>query len=191
MEVSPVILSGSKVELIPMEFEHSSGLYEAGCYSDIWALTQGRISSLEDSREYIRKALESPGTLPFVIIERTSGKIVGSTRFYDISVSNRSLEIGSTWLTPSVWRTPVNTECKYLLLKHCFETLGTIRVQIKTDSRNVRSQRAIERLGATREGVLRNHMILPDGYIRDSVYYSILDREWSEVKLRLEGYLNK
>ncbi|WP_152392845.1 GNAT family N-acetyltransferase [Paenibacillus guangzhouensis] len=189
MNVSPVILNGSKVELVPMAYEHSIGLYEAGRYPEIWALTQGRISSLQDAGEYVRKALESPGNLPFVIIERASGQIVGSTRFYDISLTNRSLEIGSTWLTPTMWRTPINTECKYLLLKHAFETLGTIRVQLKTDSRNVRSQRAIERLGAIREGILRNHMILPDGYIRDSVYYSILDKEWPAVKLRLEGYL--
>jgi RimJ/RimL family protein N-acetyltransferase len=191
MEVNPVILTGSKVELIPMEACHSEGLYEAGRYPVIWALTQGQIFSFEDAREYVRKALESAGALPFVIIHRASGKIVGSTRFYDISVPNRSLEIGSTWLTPDMWRTVVNTECKFLLLKHCFETLGTIRVQLKTDSRNTRSQRAIERLGASKEGVLRNHMILPDKYIRDSVYYSIIDREWPEVKSRLERFIGQ
>lgn len=191
MDVSPVSLRGSIVELVPMRHEHGEGLYEAGNYPDIWTVTQGRIASLEDSKAYIQKALEIPGALPFVIIDRVSSRIIGSTRFYDISAQNRSLEIGSTWLTPSVWRTKVNTECKYLLLKHCFETLGTIRVQLKTDLRNERSQRAIERLGASKEGVLRNHMILPDGYIRDSVYYSILDREWPDVKRRLEGYLSK
>jgi RimJ/RimL family protein N-acetyltransferase len=191
MEVNPVILTGSKVELIPMEARHSEGLYEAGRHTDIWKLTQGRMFSLEDAREYVRKALENAGTLPFVIIQRASGKIVGSTRLYDISIPNRSLEIGSTWLTPAVWRTVVNTECKFLLLKHCFETLGTIRVQLKTDSRNTRSQKAIERLGASKEGVLRNHMILPDGYIRDSVYYSIIDREWPEVKLNLERFIGQ
>ncbi|MFC5403209.1 GNAT family N-acetyltransferase [Cohnella soli] len=189
MEVLPVTLTGSKVELRPMEKGHAEGLYEAGCYPGVWELTQGQIVSQEDAREYVRKALESERALPFVIIERESGKIVGSTRFFDISVPNRSLEIGSTWLTPSKWRTPLNTECKYLLLKHCFETLQTIRVQLKTDSRNVRSQKAIERLGAKQEGILRNHMILPSGYIRDSVYYSILDREWPHVKTRLEGFL--
>jgi RimJ/RimL family protein N-acetyltransferase len=191
MEVNPVILNGSNVELIPMEAGHSEALYEAGRYPEIWALTQGRIFSHDDAREYIRKALESAGTLSFIIIQRASGKIVGSTRFYDISLPNKSLEIGSTWLTPAVWRTVVNTECKFLLLKHCFETLGTIRVQLKTDSRNTRSQRAIERLGASKEGVLRNHMILPDGYIRDSVYYSIIDREWPEVKLNLERFIGQ
>jgi RimJ/RimL family protein N-acetyltransferase len=182
----PVILTGKKVKLIPLELRHSESLYEAGRYPDIWTFTQGKIHSVDDSREYISKALEQKDAIPFAIIDQESQKIVGSTRFYDISVKNRGLEIGSTWLTPAMWRTSVNTECKYLLLKHCFETIGMIRVQLKTDSRNVRSQMAIERLGAVKEGILRNHMILPDGYIRDSVYYSVIDREWPEVKLRLE-----
>lgn len=190
MEVKPVRLTGSKVELIPMEIGHKEGLYEAGRYPEIWAVTQGAIATPEDAESYINKALGTPATVPFVIAERESGRILGSTRLFDISVPNRNLEIGSTWLTPDAWRTAVNTECKYLLLRHCFETLGTIRVQLKTDSRNTRSQRAIERLGAVKEGVLRNHMILPDGYVRDSVYYSIVDREWPQVKLRLESFLN-
>ncbi|MFD2370055.1 GNAT family N-acetyltransferase [Brevibacillus sp. GCM10020057] len=186
LQVIPVVLCGQKVTLVPMEYKHIEALYEAGRYPNIWTVTQGRIDSLDDAREYVNKALEQRNALPFVIVDNESQKILGSTRFYDISVQNRSLEIGSTWLTPSVWRTYVNTECKYLLLKHCFESLGTSRVQFKTDSRNIRSQKAIERIGAVKEGVLRNHMILPDGYVRDSVYYSIIDREWPEVKLRLE-----
>jgi RimJ/RimL family protein N-acetyltransferase len=187
----PVVLTGKKVKLIPLELKHSECLYEAGRYPDIWTFTQGRINSLEDSRKYICKALEQKNAIPFAIVDQESQKIVGSTRFYDISVQNSGLEIGSTWLSPAMWRTSVNTECKYLLLKHCFETIGAIRVQIKTDSRNVRSQRAIERLGAVKEGILRNHMILPDGYVRDSVYYSIIDREWPEVKLRLEQFMGQ
>lgn len=189
MEVNPVTLTGSKVELIPMAIEHSEGLYEAGRYPDIWAVTQGAIASPADAEAYVSKALGAPGTMPYVIMERGSGRILGSTRLFDISVQNRNLEIGYTWLTPDVWRTAVNTECKYLLLRHSFETLGTIRVQLKTDARNTRSQRAIERLGAVKEGVLRNHVILPDGYVRDSVYYSIIDREWPQVKLGLERFL--
>ncbi|KIL34398.1 GNAT family acetyltransferase [Cohnella kolymensis] len=191
MEVKPVVLTGSRVELVPMRNEHIQGLYEAGNYPDIWTVTQGRIFSLDEAELYVRKALDQKGAVPFVITEQASGTIIGSTRFFDISASDRHLEIGSTWLTPAMWRTAVNTECKYLLLKHCFETLGTIRVQLKTDSRNFRSQQAIERLGAVKEGILRNHMILPDGYIRDSVYYSILDREWPDVKLRLEQFLHQ
>ncbi|MBH5318527.1 GNAT family N-acetyltransferase [Paenibacillus sp. GSMTC-2017] len=187
---SPVILTGSKVQLVPIEPSHAEGLFKAGNFPDIWTLTRGRIDSLESADQYVKTALEQKNAIPFVIVDRVSQQIIGTTRLFEISLLNKSLEIGSTWLTPAVWRTSVNTECKYLLLKHCFETMGLIRVQIKTDSRNVRSQRAIERLGATKEGVLRNHMILPDGYIRHSVYYSIIDSEWHEVKLRLEQYLN-
>src|SRR5699024_2902682 len=112
-----------------------------------------------------------------------------STRFLNISIPNSNLEIGWTWLSPKVWRTSINTECKYLLLKHCFEMLGAIRVQLKTDSRNVRSQQAIERIGAVKEGVLRNHMVMSDGFLRHSVYYSVIDQEWSLVKDKLERML--
>lgn len=190
MDVKPVVLSGQRVELIPMELGHAEALYEAGRYPEIWEVTQGKMATLDEAKAYVEKALNLQNAVPYVIKDRASGALLGSTRLFDISVPNRGLEIGSTWLTPSVWRTSVNTECKYLLLRHCFETLGTIRVQLKTDLRNTRSQRAIERLGAVREGVLRNHMILPNGIIRDSVYYSILDREWPSVKERLESMLN-
>ncbi|SEO65031.1 GNAT family N-acetyltransferase [Paenibacillus sp. OV219] len=190
MDVKPIVLTGNRVELVPMNSRHVEGLYEAGRYPEIWEVTQGTIATLDDAKAYVEKALSGQGDVRFVIKDRATGAVLGSTRMFDISVANRGLEIGSTWLTPSVWRTSVNTECKYLLLKHCFETLGTIRVQLKTDLRNIRSQRAIERLGAVKEGVLRNHMILPSGIIRDSVYYSILDREWPSVKERLESLMS-
>ncbi|MBP3965566.1 GNAT family N-acetyltransferase [Paenibacillus lignilyticus] len=190
MDIQPLTLSGTKVELVPLSVEHIDGIYEAGRYPEIWTLTAGAIATLDDAKADVRKALSQPAALPFVIIDKTTGRIVGSTKLFDISIANKGLEIGSTWLTPSVWRTSINTECKYLLLKHCFETLGTIRVQLKTDSRNTRSQQAIERLGAVKEGVLRNHMIYPNGYVRDSVYYSILDREWPVIKERLHSLLN-
>ena len=109
----------------------------------------------------------------------------------DIQVENRSLEIGGTWYGVAYQHTPVNTESKFLLLRHAFEDLGCVRVQLKTDSRNLRSQRAIERLGAIKEGVLRNHMILPDGFLRDSVYYSIIDREWPGVKAHLDDLMDR
>ncbi|WP_025679662.1 GNAT family N-acetyltransferase [Paenibacillus massiliensis] len=189
--MKPLVLTGSKVKLVPMEEHHADSLYEVGQYPEIWQFTQIHISTWEDAREYVRTALEQPNAMPFVIVEQDTQRIVGSTRLYDISAQHRSLEIGSTWLTPAVWRSSVNTECKYLLLKHSFEALDMIRVQLKTDSRNVRSQAAIERIGATREGVFRNHLTLPNGYVRDSVYFSILDREWPEVKARLEYMLGK
>ena len=129
--------------------------------------------------------------LPFVAIHLASGRAAGATRYLNIMPQDRGLEIGGTWYGPEFQRTVVNTECKYLLLHHAFETLGCIRVQLKTDLRNERSQKAIERIGAVKEGVLRNHMILPDGHIRHSVYYSILDTEWPEVKKRLEQIVER
>ena len=117
--------------------------------------------------------------------------MAGATRYLNIMPKDRGLEIGGTWYGTEFQRTPMNTECKYLLLQHAFETLGCIRVQLKTDSRNERSQKAIERIGAVKEGVLRNYMILPDGRYRHSVFYSILDREWPAVKKRLEEMLDR
>lgn len=172
-----------------MEPAHIEGLFEAGRYPEIWTYTQGNLMSIEGTEEYVRAALAKENALTFVIENRATGKVIGSTRFYEISKQNRSLEIGNTWLTPGVWRTAVNTECKYLLLKYCFESLGTVRVQFKTDARNLRSQAAISRLGAVKEGVLRKHMIYPNGFIRDSVYFSIIDSDWPSVKDRLEKML--
>lgn len=192
MEITPVVLMGDRVKLEPMEVYHEQELLDAGNNPDIWAYMPMKVQSIEDMKHLVDGALQARGhgsEFPFVIIDKDSGKIVGSTRFLNISIPNRNLEIGSTWLSPTVWRTRINTECKYLLLKHCFEILGTIRVQLKTDSRNVRSQQAIERLGAVKEGVLRNHMIMPDGYLRDSVFYSVIDREWEQVKEKLESML--
>ena len=128
-------------------------------------------------------------TFPFVVIHKASGRIAGATRYMEFRAAHRGVEIGGTWYGAEFRRTAVNTECKYLLLRHAFEFMDCIRVQFKTDLRNERSQRAIERIGAVREGVLRNHMILPDGTIRHSVYYSILATEWLDVKARLEALL--
>lgn len=192
MEITPVVLVGDRIELRPMEVYHLEELFDAGNNSDIWTYMPIKVQSMQDMKNLVNGALQARGKgseFPFVIFDKDSGKIVGSTRFLNISIPNRNLEIGSTWLSSTVWRTRINTECKYLLLKHCFETLRTIRVQLKTDSRNVRSQQAIERLGAVKEGVLRNHMIMPDGYVRDSVFYSIIDQEWEQVKDKLESML--
>jgi RimJ/RimL family protein N-acetyltransferase len=191
-KVEPVTLVGKRAKLVPMELSHVSALYEAGQSPEIWRYMPARMISLDDMRDFVETALSAreQGTEePFVIIDQVSGRVVGTTRFLDISMPHRNLEIGFTWLSPEAWRTRINTECKYLLLKHVFETLKFIRVQFKTDLRNVRSQQAIERLGAVREGVLRGHRIMPDGYIRDSVYYGIVAGEWPEVKERLEGFL--
>ncbi|MGY3717353.1 GNAT family N-acetyltransferase [Sutcliffiella cohnii] len=192
MEITPVVLTGDRVKIKPMEIHHVQELFEAGNNPSIWPYMSMNVQSMEDMNNLVTGALQARGQgseFPFVIIDKDSGKIVGSTRFLNISIPNRNLEIGWTWLSPTVWRTRINTECKYLLLKHCFETLGTIRVQIKTDSRNVRSQQAIERIGGVKEGVHRNHMIMHDGYFRDTVFYSIIDKEWLQVKSNLESML--
>ncbi|MCM3411809.1 GNAT family N-acetyltransferase [Metabacillus litoralis] len=192
MEITPVVLEGDRVKIQPMEDDHVQELFDAGNHPDIWAYMPMKVQSIEDMKCLVNGALlarEQGTEFPFVIYDKESGKIVGSTRFLNISIANRNLEIGWTWLSPTVWRTRVNTECKYLLLKHCFETHETIRVQLKTDSRNVRSQQAMERLGAVKEGVLRNHVVMPDGYLRDSVFYSIIDQEWVLVKEKLESML--
>lgn len=157
MEVRPVELTGKRVKLIPMEKSHIEKLFEAGRDARIWKYMSVHIDTLNDMEQLVSNALSASNggsELPFVIIDQEANKIVGSTRFLDISVPNRQLAIGWTWISPTVWRTRINTECKYLLLTHCFETLETIRVQLKTDRRNIQSQRAIERIGAVKEGVL-------------------------------------
>jgi len=193
--ISPVILNGKYVRLEPMTEDHIPGLAEIGVGQTFWDfMLYGRMDSVEDMRNWVRDILSRAqnGTdLPFVAIHLASGKVAGATRYLNIMPKDRGLEIGGTWYGTEYQRTPVNTECKYLLLTHAFERLGCIRVQLKTDLRNVRSQNAIERIGAKREGILRNHMVLPSGQFRDSVFYSILDSEWPEVKKRLEAILTR
>ncbi|TKI55236.1 GNAT family N-acetyltransferase [Brevibacillus antibioticus] len=189
LNIEPVILKGNLVRLEPLRMAHVDDIWKAGAYEEIWPHMSVTIRTREDAQAFILQALhneQAQTELPFVIIRQTDEQIIGSTRFLGIAKKDRGLEIGFTWLTPSVWKTGVNTECKWLLLRHCFEQLGCIRVQLKTDSRNLNSQRAIARIGGVREGVLRNHMVMPDGYIRDSVYFSILDREWPEAKQKLQ-----
>lgn len=137
------------------------------------------------------KAAAEGAEIPFAIIDDSTDRAVGSTRFLEIRRPDRALEIGWTWLAIPSQRTPANTEAKYLLLRHAFEDLGALRVQLKTDGRNERSQRAIERIGAVREGVLRHHRLMWDGVYRDTVYYSVLAPEWPAVKSRLEGLLGR
>jgi RimJ/RimL family protein N-acetyltransferase len=175
--IEPVTLVGKHVRLEPM--------------------TEAQVPELaqiDDMRGWVREILsraEKGTDLPFVAIHLASGRLAGTTRYLNIMPGDRGLEVGGTWYGLEFQRTPVNTECKYLLLRHAFETLGCIRVQLKTDLRNERSQKAIERIGAKKEGVLRNHMILPDGRIRHSVFYSILDSEWSDVKKNLEAMMTR
>lgn len=168
---------------------HVSDLTEAGQDANIWKyMVYGTIQNLSQMAELVEELLrrqENGTDLPFAVIHLTTNRAIGMTRFMDIRPQDHALEIGGTWYAPSYQHTAVNTESKLLLLAHAFEVLGCIRVQFKTDSRNIRSQEALDRIGAVREGVLRNHMILHDGYIRDSVYYSIIASEWPGVKEHL------
>ena len=195
MEIKPIVLTGKHVRLEPMTEAHIPALAEIGVGQNFWHfMLYGEMSSETNMRGWVMDILERAkkgGDLPFVAIQLSSGRVAGATRYLNIMPKDRGLEIGGTWYGPEFQRTAVNTECKYLLLSHAFETLGCIRVQLKMDLRNERSQKAIERIGATKEGVLRNHMILPDGRYRHSVFYSILDTEWSEVKKRLEEMTGK
>jgi RimJ/RimL family protein N-acetyltransferase len=193
MNVQPVELVGSRARLVPLVSEHAHALLEAGRDPTIWTYLPRHPRTLADMKALVAEALERRDAgvdFPFVVLDQAdNGQVVGSTRLCDIDRANRSLEIGWTWLDSAVWRTRINTECKRLLLGHCFETLGAIRVFLKTDARNVRSQKAIERIGATKEGVWRKHRILADGYVRDSVYYSVIDDEWPAVKVDLDELL--
>lgn len=188
--LQPVTLSGKLVRLEPLSERHIPELADAGQEESIWEyLRYGKVTSLQKMRLFVLQLLEwqQRGTdLPFAVIHLEAGKAVGTTRYMNIDPPNRGLEIGGTWYSPAFQRTGVNTECKYLLLRYAFECLGSLRVQFRTDVRNLRSQKAIERLGAVREGVLRDHMILPDGTVRSSVIYSILAGEWPAVKAHLE-----
>ena len=195
MEVKPVTLTGNYVRLEPMTEAHIPALTEIGAGQTFWDfMLYGNINTEDDMRGWVRDILaraEKGTDLPFVAVHLASGRVAGATRYLNIMPKDRGLEIGGTWYGTDFQRTPVNTECKYLLLSHAFETFGCIRVQLKTDQRNERSQKAIERIGAKKEGVLRNHMILPDGRYRHSVFYSILDTEWPEVKKKLEEMMHK
>jgi len=192
---TPVTLEGRHVRLEPLTLAHVPGLAAVGCDERIWKLMlYGDIRTEADMRAWVENLLhrQQQGTdLPFSVIFRETGKVVGATRYMDIRPVHRGLEIGGTWYAMDYQRTAVNTETKYLLLEYAFETLGCIRVQFKADIRNERSWRAIERIGGVREGILRNQYILQDGMFRDSVYYSILDREWPGVKERLEKMLEQ
>jgi RimJ/RimL family protein N-acetyltransferase len=158
----------------------------------MWRLIPYRVFTADEMRDYIGSALEAraAGTaIPFATVERASGRVVGSTRFMNIDTANRRVEIGATWIAKPWQRTALNTEAKYLMLRHAFETLDCIRVELKTDALNQQSRQAILRIGAREEGIFRQHMVTWSGRLRDTVYYSILDSEWPLVKESLEAKL--
>jgi N-acetyltransferase len=187
-----VVLEGERIRLEPLSPDHAQGLYNRGRMAADWAfMPRSCFIDMADVRQWVEEALQDPTQMPFTIVERAKGRVVGSTRFLHMRPEHRSVEVGWTWLGQEWQRTGVNTEAKLLLLSHAFDRMGCIRVEFKTDARNLRSQRALERIGATREGVLRNHMLVQGGYHRDSVYFSVIDKEWPAVKERLQGLLRR
>jgi len=190
--VEPVVLEGSVVRLEPLSLDHLAGLTEVGLDAELWRWTIANISSPADLRAYVVAALEAAGEgreVPFATVERSSRRVIGSTRFLAIDAHHRRLEIGYTWIAPPWQRGPVNTEAKLLMLAHAFDTLGALRVEFKTDSLNERSRRALLAIGAAEEGTLRNHMVTDTGRRRHSVYYSVIDDEWPQVRMHLESRL--
>ncbi|AJK89690.1 N-acetyltransferase [Lysinibacillus fusiformis] len=189
-----IALENEIVKLKPLELNDLSGILEAASYPEIWSHMSTTIEKMVDVNNFVENALlmrRNKTEFPFVIVDKKTGEIIGSTRFMDIDDTHQRVEIGTTWLTPAYWRTAINTNCKYLLLQYCFETLHLQRVQIKTDHENSQSQKAIERIGATKEGVLRNHMIRKDGTTRHTVMYSITLEEWPQVKIHLNQLLGE
>ena len=192
MVIAPVVLEGQHIKLEPLQKSHLAGLAAVGLDPDLWRWIPTPVRTIEEMAAYIETALreqEQGMSLPFALVERQTGRAVGSTRYANIERAHHRVEIGWTWVAPEWQRTAINTEAKYLLLKHAFETLGCIRVELKTDSLNERSRAAILRIGAREEGTFRNHMITASGRLRHSVYFSIVDSEWPAVKARLEKML--
>jgi RimJ/RimL family protein N-acetyltransferase len=192
--IAPVVLDGAHVRLEPLQPAHVQALWPHANDPEIWRyMPYGEINTPERLQWLIDDLLarQARGTdLAFAQVDPITNSAVGMTRFMTIEPANKSLEIGGTWLGAAYRRTRMNTAAKLLLLQYAFETLGAIRVQLRTDLRNTRSQQAIERIGAVKEGVLRNQIIMPDGYLRSSVFYSILDNEWPTVKQHLRMLLS-
>jgi RimJ/RimL family protein N-acetyltransferase len=187
LSMQPVLI-GRTIELRPLQREHASDLLHAAADGELWNMKLTVVPGPDTIEQYIGKALDGrdAGTvMPFVIVMRDSGCAVGSTRFWKIDRVNRKLEIGHTWLGESVQRSGVNTEAKFLLLAHAFEAMRSVRVQFTTDELNEKSRAAILRIGAKQEGIVRNERIMPDGRVRNSVRFSIIDSEWPDVKAML------
>ncbi|ATP39960.1 GNAT family N-acetyltransferase [Solibacillus sp. R5-41] len=186
-------LQNNIVKLEPINTEHIDGILNAARFPEIWEHMSVTLLDRESVVHYVEDAIhkrDAKTDYPFVIVDAQTNEIIGSTSYMDISMAHKRLEIGSTWLTPANWRSNINTNCKFLLLQYGFEELRFNRIQIKTGHENVRSQKAIERLGAVKEGILRNHMIQKEGTIRHTVMYSITSEEWPEMKKRfMEEFL--
>lgn len=185
MNVVHVVLAGEFVRLRPMSLADTDELFVAGADESLWQWTTNIVKNKNDMRRYVEGAIadyEHGFALPFVITDKRSREVIGSTRFGNIDAANRRVEIGWTWIIPSHQRSVINTEAKFLMFQHAFEVWKCIRVELKTDALNTRSRAAIKRIGAVEEGILRNHLITESGRFRDSVYFSIIENEWPAVK---------
>ena len=190
----PITLEGQHIRLEPLTLDHEQGLIDAASDGELWNLWYTTVPTPDNTKAYIQTSLaeqQAGKSVPFVIIYKPNNKIVGTTRYMNIESGVRRLEIGSTWYAQSVQRTGINTECKYELLRYAFETLHCIAVEFRTHRMNEASRKAILRLGALEDGILRNHRIMPDGTMRDTVVYSILNTEWPTIKSHLTFKLNK
>jgi RimJ/RimL family protein N-acetyltransferase len=189
VDIRPVTLEGVHVRLEPLGLGHIEPLAEIGCDPDLWRWTTQVVRSPQEMDDYVRGALAEQAAgraLPFATVHRSSGRVVGSTRFGAIEPVHRKVEIGWTWIGKAWQRTAVNTEAKYLMLRHAFDDWRVVRVELKTDRLNKRSRAAILRIGATEEGVLRSHLVTATGRVRDTVYFSIIAEEWPAVREALE-----
>ena len=187
-----ITLEGPGIVLRPLQYADADALVHAAADGELWNLTVTVVPSASTVDSYLKKALdgrESGTVMPFVIVLKKTGEVIGSTRFWKIDPLNRKLEIGSSWISARFQKTFVNTEAKYLMLRHAFEVLDCVRVQFTTDENNQKSRNAILRLGARQEGIVRHERIMPDGRKRNSVRFSIIDDEWPEVRLNLEQKL--
>ena len=188
MRIEPLTLAGTHIRLEPLALAHVPALAKAGLHPELWRLQPAPIAGVDDMQAYVVQALDDQQRglgLPFAIVRQSDGMIVGSTRYMDIALPHRRLEIGATWLSPTCQRTGANTEAKLLLLTHAFETLKLIRIVFKTEILNDASRTALARIGAVEEGTFRQHLIAASGRRRDMVYFSILDTEWPAVKAGL------
>jgi N-acetyltransferase len=194
MPIEPITLEGRAVRLEPLSLDHLDALLEAAADPAIWRYMPAKCSARDEMRNAIETALEwqRAGTaLPFATVDRRSGKAIGSTRYMNIVPEHKRLEIGWTWIAPAWQRSAINTEAKYLMIRHAFESLGCNRVELKTSALNAKSRAAILRIGAREEGTLRSHMVNPDGSLRDTVYFSVIAPEWPEAKARLEAMMER
>ena len=192
MSIEPITLEGARIRLAPLSLTHHAQLCEIGLDEKLWRSTTIRLQTPDDMFNYIQTALQNQaeGTaLPFVIIEKDSDRVIGSTRYHSINQAHRRLEIGFSWIAVRWQRTSVNTEAKYLMLKHAFEHYKCVRVEFKSDSGNEQSSRALIRIGAKQEGVLRKYMMSGHKGARDLILFSIIDTEWPEVRANLERKL--